>query len=136
MRTLKKIRIARREDKGGKGFKLNGVNKYLHEIARDVVLDFANNNTSMNAQQIRDYFVNMCKGIGISHIVETETEYHLRDGQSSQERSVSEITIPSGEKLFVSTQWRAKNNEDNFIKFMDLVNDNGLGIITRQTVAP
>ena len=95
-----------------------------------VVQNYANNNPSMSAQAIRDYFINLCQGIGISHVVETVDEYHLRDGQPSQKRSASEITIPNGDKLYVSTQWRARNDNDNFIRFKNIVNNNGLGLIS------
>ena len=121
----------RREDEGDKGFKLNGVNMSLRDIAMNVVLNYAQNHSSMSAKQIRDFFVNLCMGAGVSHVVETEQEYHMRDGQQSQKRTSSEISIPSGEKLYVSTQLRAKKESDNFIKFMKIINDNGLGTISR-----
>ena len=111
-------------------FSLNGVRMNLREIAKNVVVNYAQNNPSMSAQEIRDFFVNLCKGIGASHIVETDSDYHLRDNQPSQKRSVSEITIFNGEKLYVTTQWRAKNIDDNFMKFMSIVNNNGLGVIS------
>ncbi len=111
-------------------FSLNGVRMNLREIAKNVVVNYAQNNPSMSAQEIRDFFVNLCKGIGASHIVETDSDYHLRDNQPSQKRSVSEITISNGEKLYVTTQWRAKNIDDNFMKFMSIVNNNGLGVIS------
>ena len=111
-------------------FSLNGVRMNLREIAKNVVVNYAQNNPSMSAQEIRDFFVNLCKGIGASHIVETDNDYHLRDNQPSQKRSVSEITISNGEKLYVTTQWRAKNIDDNFMKFMNIVNNNGLGVIS------
>ena len=112
------------------GYSLNGDKMTLGNIAMTVVQNYANNNPSMSAQAIRDYFINLCQGIGISHVVETEAEYHLRDGQPSQKRSASEITIPNGDKLYVSTQWRARNENDNFIRFKNIVNNNGLGLIS------
>ena len=112
------------------GYSLNGNKMTLGNIAMTVVQNYANNNPSMSAQAIRDYFINLCQGIGISHVVETEDEYHLRDGQPSQKRSASEITIPNGDKLYVSTQWRARNDNDNFIRFKNIVNNNGLGLIS------
>ena len=119
-------------DSSNSGFKLNGEELSLGQIAKKVVLNYAKNNPSMTSQDIRDYFSVLCKGIGVAHIVETEDEYHLRDGQASQKRTVSEITIPyKNEKLYVSTQWRAKNNDDNFMKFMEIVNNNGLGVISQ-----
>jgi len=113
-----------------KRFCLNGsAVKSLRDIARDVVLDYARKHPTLTAQEIRDTFVNACDGIGISHIVETEKEYHMRDGQKSQERTVKEIVIPGGEKLYVSTQWRAGNRNDNFFKFKDIVNREKWGVI-------
>ena len=119
-------------DLSSSSFKLNGEEFNLGQIAKNVVLNYAKNNPSMTSQDIRNYFVNLCKGIGIAHVVETEDEYHLRDDQPSQKRTVSEITIPyNNEKLYVSTQWKAKNKNDNFMKFMEIVNNNGLGVISQ-----
>lgn len=112
-------------------FSLDGVKGMtLGEIAKKIVTKYAQNNLGKSAQEIRNIFVEQCKGIGVSHVVETEEEYHKRDGQASQERSASEITIPNGEKLYVTTQWRAKKDSDNFIKFIDIVGRNGWGTIT------
>ena len=102
----------------------------LGEIAKEIVTKYAENNLGKSVQEIRNIFVEQCKGIGVSHIVETEEEYHKRDGQASQERSASEITIPNGEKLYVTRQWRAKKDSDNFIKFIDIAGRNGWGTIT------
>ena len=110
-------------------FTLNGEQSSLRDISKNVVLNYANNNPSLSAQQVRDYFITEFKGIGIAHIVETEEEYHERDGQPTQARTVSEITIPTGEKLYVTTQWRAKSEIDNFMNFMRRVNEKGLGTI-------
>ena len=104
----------------------------LGAIAKEVVQRYAINNPTKSAQEIRDIFVEQCKGIGAAHIVETEEEYHKRDGQPSQARSASEITIPTGEKLYVTTQWRAKNDNDNFIKFIDVASQNNWGTITQE----
>lgn len=112
-------------------FSLDGVaGMTLGEIAKEIVNRYAQNNLGKSAQEIRNIFVEQCKGIGVSHIVETEEEYHKRDGQASQERSASEITIPNGEKLYVTTQWRAKKDSDNFIRFIDIAGLNGWGTIT------
>ncbi len=109
-------------------FALKGVHMSLVDIANHIVADYANANPKMSAQDIRNYFVNICDGVGASHIVETENEYHMRDGQISQARTVSEVTIPNGEKLYVTTQWRGNGN---FLKFMDVVNKNKLGHIVK-----
>lgn len=111
-------------------FSLNGVGPMpLSEIANKVVSDFANSNPKLTAKEIRDIFVSTCK-VGVPHIVETEPEYHLRDHQPSQKRSASEVTTPKGEKLYVSTQWHAKNVTDDFIKFWAIVDRHGWGKIT------
>lgn len=113
-----------------KRFYLNGVGPFgLNEIARDVVVDFANKHPMLDAQQVRDIIVIVCKNVKIPHIVETEAEYHNRNYQSSQERTVMEITIPNGEKLYVSNQWRAGKPTDNFYTFRDIVNSIGWGKI-------
>ena len=111
-------------------FTLNGSKPmFLYEIARDVVQNYANKHPFLNAQQIRDIFVAVCKGIVVSHIVETEAEYHTRDWEPSQERTSKEIIIPTGEKLYVSTDWRAGGARDNFLKFKDIVGKMGWGKI-------
>ena len=113
-----------------KRFTLNGAGpKTLNEIAREVVLDYASKHPFLSAQQIRDIFVIVCKNVGASHIVETEAEYLLRSGQSSQKRSADEIIIHGGDKLYVTTQWRAGKPGDNFFRFMDIVHKMGWGKI-------
>lgn len=113
-----------------KRFSINGVGPMtLGEIANTVVSDFAKNNPTLTAQQIRDIFVSTCK-VGVPHVVETEPEYHLRDHQSSQKRSSSEVITPRGEKLYVSTQWHAKNIDDDFFRFWAIVDSNGWRKIT------
>ena len=116
-------------DKEGKRFSYNGTIASLREIAASVVSDYAKTNSEMNAQQVRDYFMETFNGIGIAHIVETESEYRQRDGQSSQQRTVTPVTIPNGEIIYVSTQWRAGKESDNFYQFMKIVNEKGLGTI-------
>lgn len=69
-----------KQDMKRKRFTLNGsAPKTLNEIFRDIVIDYATKHPSLDAQQIRDIFVTVCKGVKIPHIVETESEYHLRD---------------------------------------------------------
>ena len=84
----------------------------------------------MNAQQIRDIFVDAYKGCGISHIVETDEEYKLREGQPSLKRSASTVILPNGEIVHVSTQLRAKNEGDNFFNFIKVTKEKGWGEIT------
>ena len=111
-------------------FTLNGsVPKNLNEIADEVVLGYARMHPFLDAQQIRDIFVTVCRDVKIEHIVETAAEYNARSYQKSWERSADEITIPNGEKLYVSTQWRAGGARDNFLKFKDIVGKMGWGKI-------
>lgn len=113
-----------------KRFTLDGsAPKSLNEIAREIVLNYATKHWMMSAQAIRDYFVTECKGVGVAHIVETETEYRKRSWQKSWARSADEIIIPSKDKLYVSTQWHAKKPTDDFYRFMDVVHRNGWGKI-------
>ncbi len=109
-----------------KRFYLNGSGPYgLNEIADEVVLDYARKHPFLNAQQIRDIFRTVCRGVQIAHIVETTAEYNARSYQKSWGRSADEIIIPSGEKLYVANQWRAKAPTDNFFSFMDIVGKMG-----------
>ena len=111
-------------------YTINGVKKdYLYEIAYQVVSDYVSANQQKSAQEIRDYFVDSCRGVGIAHIVETEAEYHTRDGQKSQTRSAKELEMPNGEKIYVSTQWRSKLPNDNFILFIETAKNNSWGTI-------
>ena len=111
-------------------FTLNG-SKPMHmsDIFREVVSDYANKHPFLDAHQIRDIFVVVCRDVKIEHIVETAAEYNARSYQKSWERSADEITIPNGEKLYVSTQWRAGGARDNFLKFKDIVGKMGWGKI-------
>lgn len=113
-----------------KRFSLNGsAPKSLNEIACEVVLDYAIANPTSSAKKIRDTFVTACKGCGASHIVETEPEYLMRRHQKSWKRSAQAITIPCGDKLYVTTQWRAGKPKDNFFRFKDVVDREGWGTI-------
>lgn len=133
LENLKVEEVIIEDTKSAGGFSLDGESGMsLGAIAKEVVQRYAINNPTKSAQEIRDIFVEQCKGIGAAHIVETEEEYHKRDGQPSQARSASEITIPTGEKLYVTTQWRAKNDNDNFIKFIDVASQNNWGTITQE----
>lgn len=116
-----------------KRFTLNGSDpKFLNEISREVVLDFARKHTFLDAQQIRDIFRTVGRGVKLpAHYVETETEYLARSSDESWERSADEIIIPSGEKLYVSTQWHAGKLGDDFYNFMDIVHGMGWGKIVK-----
>lgn len=103
--------------------------KFLKEIVSEVVENYAKAHKTADANAISTYFCNTFAGIGVPHIVETAAQYHTRNGQKSQARTVTEVTIPNGQKVYVSTQWRAGSPDDNFIKFKDIVNRLKLGKI-------
>ena len=44
-------------------------------------------------------------------------------------RTVEEIVIPNGEKLYVANQWRAGKPGDNFFQLQDIVDKMGWGKI-------
>lgn len=112
-------------------FTLNGsAPKSLNEIADEIVLDYARKHPFLNAQQIRDIFRVVGRGVKLPpHYVETEAEYNARSHQKSWKRSADMITIPSGEKLYVSTQWHAGKPGDDFFNFRDIVHGMGWGKI-------
>jgi hypothetical protein len=113
-----------------KRFTLNGSAPLgLNEIFKEIVLDYSTKHPLLDAQQIRDIFVTVCKSVKVPHIVETEPEYHLRDKQKSQKRTVEEIIIPNGEKLYVTNQWRAGKPGDNFFQLIDIVHKMSWGKI-------
>ena len=114
-----------------KRFTLNGsAPKSLNEIADEVVFDYARKHPFLDAQQIRDIFVTVCRDVKMAHIVETAAQYNARSYQKSWGRSADEITHPStGEKLYVANQWRAKFPGDNFFQFKDIVGKMGWGKI-------
>ena len=117
------------QDDSSKSFTLDGKPMTLKEIAKTVVSNYCKAHPDKSSQDIKDLFVSECKGSGISHIVETEDDYVKRSHQKSVERSVTEIILLNDEKIYVTTQWRAKNPGDNFFKFIDIVHKNGWGVI-------
>ena len=116
-----------------KRFTLNGsAPKFLNEIADEVVLDYANKHKFLDAQQIRDIFRIVGRGVKLpAHYVETEAEYLARSSDGSWGRSADEIILPNGEKLYVSTQWHAGKPGDDFYNFMDIVHGMGWGKIVK-----
>ncbi len=109
----------------------DGEQMTLVEIVKQIVLKYIDNHPNQNAAQIRDAFVAACKDRNVGRVIETEDEYSQRRDQSSAERTVVDISLENGEKLFVSTQWRAKRDTDNFFNFVKVVNEKGWGNITR-----
>lgn len=111
-------------------YNYNGTPTSLRDIAKGVVLDFISKNPELNtAESIRDKFEESCDGFG-TKVVKTEAEYHELDGQVSQEKNWQELVLTNGEKLYINTQWRAKNPDDNFIKFITIVQKNNWGTIS------
>lgn len=105
-----------------KRFTLNGSDpKSLNEIADEIVFEYARKHPFLDAQQIRDIFVAVCRDVKMAHIVETAAEYNARSYQKSWGRSADKIIIPSGEELYVANQWHAKFPDDNFFQFKDIV---------------
>ena len=131
LRTTVEILEESEDYTNSKRFALNGEEMTLGAIANKVVSNYANSHPELNANSIKETFVGWCKGIGVAHIVETDEEYQARSHQSSAERSRTAVTIPNGEIIHVSTQWRAKNPEDNFFKFIEICSQNNLGEITQ-----
>lgn len=119
------------ENEGETGkFNFDGTPMSLRDIAKEVVLKFINSNPELSsADSIRDKFEESCQGFG-TKVIKTESEYHALDGQISQVKNWQEIILTNGEKLYINTQWRAKNPDDNFIKFIDVVKTNSWGDIT------
>ena len=114
------------------GYKLDGVGPLsLRDIAKKVVENYIAANPTKTSQEIRDEFVSACSGIGVAHVVETANEYSARSGQKSAERTVSEVTLPNGDHVYVSTQWRANKENSNFLKFIEVVNNHGWGVISK-----
>ena len=119
------------EQEGDTGkYNFKGVPTSLRDIAKGVVLDFISNNPDLTtAESIRDKFEQSCAGFG-TKVIKTESEYHELDGQISQAKNWQEIILTNGEKLYINTQWRAKNPDDNFIKFIKVIENNNWGTIS------
>ena len=110
-------------------YKFNGEPLPLKDIVKEVVLKFIENHPELTtAQSIKDNFVAACSGFGTT-VVKTESEYNLLADQMSPERYWQKIVLTNEEKLYVYTQWSAKNANDNFIKFIKVIEDNHWGDI-------
>lgn len=113
-------------------FTLNGTRMSLKDIALNVVKNYATANPLLNAVAIKNTFIEACKGCGISHIVETDEEYRVREAsQSSANRSQTPLTLANGEVIHITTQWRAKKEGQNFFKFIDICRRNNWGDIQK-----
>lgn len=124
--------LAEASNSASSDFTLNGVQMSLKDIALNVVKNYATANPQMNAVAIKNTFIEACKGCGISHIVETDEEYRVREAtQSSANRSQTPLTLANGEVIHITTQWRAKKEGQNFFKFIEVCHRNNWGDIQK-----
>ncbi len=124
--------LAEASNSASSDFTLNGVQMSLKDIALNVVKNYATANPQMNAVAIKNTFMEACKGCGISHIVETDEEYRVREAtQSSANRSQTPLTLANGEVIHITTQWRAKKEGQNFFKFIEVCHRNNWGDIQK-----
>ena len=124
--------LAEASNSASSDFTLNGVQMSLIDIALNVVKNYATANPQMNAVAIKNTFIEACKGCGISHIVETDEEYRVREAtQSSANRSQTPLTLANGEVIHITTQWRAKKEDQNFFKFIEVCHRNNWGDIQK-----
>ena len=124
--------LAEASNSASSDFTLNGVQMSLIDIALNVVKNYATANPQMNAVAIKNTFMEACKGCGISHIVETDEEYRVREAtQSSANRSQTPLTLANGEVIHITTQWRAKKEDQNFFKFIEVCHRNNWGDIQK-----
>ena len=111
-------------------FKYNGVPNSLREIVKSVVLNFISSNPDLTtAASIRDKFKEACADFTTT-VIKTENEYNELDVESSKAKCWQAISLNSGEKLYIYTQWKAKNANDNFFKLMKVVENNNWGQIS------
>lgn len=124
--------LAEASNSASSKFTLNGTRMSLKDIALNVVKNYATANPLLNAVAIKNTFIEACKGCGISHIVETDEEYRVREAsQSSANRSQTPLTLANGEVIHITTQWRAKKEGQNFFKFIDICRRNNWGDIQK-----
>lgn len=128
---LSEEELAEASNSTSSNFTLNGNKMSLKDIAFNVVKNYADVNPELDAEHIKDVFINACKGCGISHIVETDKEYQLRSAQPSAERSQTPLTLSNGEVIHITTQWRAKKENQNFFKFIEVCRRNNWGDIQK-----
>lgn len=124
--------LAEASNSASSDFTLNGVQMSLKDIALNVVKNYATANPQMNAVAIKNTFMEACKGCGISHIVETDEEYRVREAsQSSANRSQTPLNLANGEVIHITNQWRAKKEGQNFFKFIEVCHRNNWGDIQK-----
>ena len=101
-------------------FFYNGVPMTLNKIAQEVVLQFGNSHPELTtAESVKAKFNELCGDFG-TNVIKTEGEYQELEKQDSQKRSWQGVDLDNGIKLYVNTQWRAKNPNDNFMQFISV----------------
>ena len=111
-------------------FLYNGTPMTLTNIVKEVVLQFGNSHPELTtAESVIAQFNELCGSFGTT-VIKTENEYHELDGQASQNQNWKDVVLSNGIKLYVNTQWRGKNPQDNFMQFISVVKANNWGEIT------
>lgn len=114
-------------------FSVNGIEVLMKDIPSKIIEEYANHNPEKSAEEIRDYFVELCKNIDLNfQIVETEAENKQRKLDNPNGSSGKEITIPNGEKIFITRQW--KNGQERielYKKFIEIAKQNSWASIVQ-----
>lgn len=107
-------------------FSVNGNNVLMTDIPSKIIEEFVNRNPEKNAVEIRDYFVKHCQSLDLNfQIVETEAENKQRKSGNKNASSGKEILLPNGEKIFITKQWKSKQERiDLYKKFIEIANQN------------
>lgn len=107
-------------------FSVNGNNVLMRDIPSKIIEEFANHNPEKSAEEIRDYFVEHCQSLDLNfQIVETETENKQRKSEKPNATSGKEILLPNGEKIFVTKQWKSRQEKiDLYLKFIEIAKQN------------
>lgn len=107
-------------------FSVNNKEVGMKDVPSKVIEEYAIHNPEKTAKDIRDYFVDTCKSLGLNYqIVETEEENKQRKSDNPNTSPGGEITIPNGEKIFITKQWKSKQERiDLYKKFIEIANQN------------
>ena len=117
-------------EEGNPSFSLNGQALSMREIVREIVKGFINDHRGDTSTGIKEGISKRCMDHGLtSDVVITELDYRAKQHQSSISAVYKPTDLLNGEKVYVYTQWRAKEPNDNFYKFIKVVHANGWGII-------
>lgn len=114
-------------------FSVNGNNVLMKDIPSKIIEEYANHNPEKSAEEIRNYFVELCKSIDLNfQIVETEAENEQRKSDNPNGSSGREIIIPNGEKIFITTQWKNGQERINlYNKFIEIAQQNSWAHIVK-----